>query len=77
MENMDFPPPTAPSLVFARETYTPYWSDYGDVVDWSDYGCNKESDSTYKQSIGRVSLARENKAGGSWGQEVHILHVNV
>ena len=28
-------------------------------------------------SIGRVSLARENEAGGSWGQEVHILHVNV
>ena len=27
--------------------------------------------------IGRVSLARENEAGGSWGQEVHILHVNV
>ena len=26
-------------------------------------------------SIGRVSLARENEAGGSWGQEVHILHV--
>ena len=28
-------------------------------------------------SIGRVSLARENEAGGSWGQEVHIFHVNV
>ena len=27
--------------------------------------------------IGRVSLARENEAGGSWGQEVHILHVNI
>ena len=27
--------------------------------------------------IGRASLARENEAGGSWGQEVHILHVNV
>ena len=27
--------------------------------------------------IGRVSLARENEAGGSWGQKVHILHVNV
>ena len=27
--------------------------------------------------IGRVSLARENEAGGSWGQEVHIIHVNV
>ena len=27
--------------------------------------------------IGRVSLARENEAGGSLGQEVHILHVNV
>ena len=26
---------------------------------------------------GPVSLARENEAGGSWGQEVHILHVNV
>ena len=28
-------------------------------------------------SIGRVRLARENEAGGSWGQEVHILHVNI
>ena len=27
--------------------------------------------------IGRVSLARENEAGGSWGQKVHILHVKV
>ena len=27
--------------------------------------------------IGRVSLARENEAGGNWGQEVHILQVNV
>ena len=27
--------------------------------------------------IGRASLARENEAGGSWGQEVHILHVNI
>ena len=27
--------------------------------------------------IGRASLARENEAGGSCGQEVHILHVNV
>ena len=25
MENMDLLPPTAPSLVFARETYTPYF----------------------------------------------------
>ena len=25
MENMDFLPPTAPSLVFARETYRPYY----------------------------------------------------
>ena len=24
MEDIDFLPPTAPSLVFARETYTPY-----------------------------------------------------
>ena len=28
------------------------------------------------QCVGRVSLARENEAGGSWGQEVHIRHVN-
>ena len=28
-------------------------------------------------TIGRASLARENEAGGSWGQKVHILHVNV
>ena len=27
--------------------------------------------------IGRAGLARENEAGGSWGQEVHILHVNI
>ena len=27
--------------------------------------------------IGRVSFARENEAGGSWGQKVHILHINV
>ena len=27
--------------------------------------------------VGRVSLARENEPGGSWGQEVHILHVNM
>ena len=26
--------------------------------------------------IGRASLAREIESGGSWGQEVHILHVN-
>ena len=28
-------------------------------------------------AIGRASLARENEAGGSWGQEIHILHVNI
>ena len=27
--------------------------------------------------IGRVSLACENEAGGIWGQEIHILHVNM
>ena len=27
--------------------------------------------------IGRVSLARENEAGGSCGKEVHILHFNI
>ena len=27
--------------------------------------------------IGRVSLARDNEAGGSWGQEVHILHIGL
>ena len=27
--------------------------------------------------IGRVSLARENEAEGSWRQEVHIFPVNV
>ena len=31
----------------------------------------------YIVSIGRVSPARQNEAGGSWGQEVHILHVNI
>ena len=29
------------------------------------------------ECIGRSSLARENEAGDNWGQEVHILHVNV
>ena len=28
-------------------------------------------------SIGRVRLARENEAGGSWGQEILILHVSI
>ena len=28
-------------------------------------------------AIGCASLACENEAGGSWGQEVHILHVNI
>ena len=28
-------------------------------------------------TIGRASLARENEAGGCWGQEVNILHVNI
>ena len=28
-------------------------------------------------AIGRVSLGRENEVVGSWGQEVHILHVNI
>ena len=28
-------------------------------------------------TIGPASLARENEAGGSWGQEVHLLHVNI
>ena len=27
--------------------------------------------------IGHVSLACENETGGSWGQEVLILHVNI
>jgi len=27
--------------------------------------------------IGRVKLPRENEAGGSWGQNIHTLHVNV
>ena len=43
--------------------------------------CNKACQLNYIVrscvAIGRVSLARENEAGGSWGQEVHILHVNV
>ena len=30
-----------------------------------------------RDPIGRASLARENEAGGIWGQKVHILHVNV
>ena len=37
------------------------------------------SKTTYEDPrvIGRASLARENEAGDNWGQEVHILHVNV
>ena len=27
--------------------------------------------------IGRVSLARQNEAGGSWGQDIYVLHVNI
>ena len=27
--------------------------------------------------IGRINLASENEAGGSWGLEIHILHVNI
>ena len=27
-------------------------------------------------TIARVSLARKREAGGSWGQEIHILHVD-
>ena len=27
--------------------------------------------------IGPASLAHKNEAGGSWGQEVHLLHVNI
>ena len=27
--------------------------------------------------IGCVSLTHENEAGGSWEQEIHILHVNI
>ena len=27
--------------------------------------------------IMRASVARENEAGGSWGQEVHIFHVTI
>ena len=37
----------------------------------------KNKSSSLIQSIGRASLARENEAGGSWGQKVHISHVNV
>ena len=31
----------------------------------------------YSVSIGHVSLALENEVGGTWGQEVHILHLNI
>ena len=27
--------------------------------------------------IGRASLVHENEAGGSWGKEVHILHISI
>ena len=37
----------------------------------------EHSSTEYLIVIGCVSLARENEAGGSWGQEVHILHVNI
>ena len=32
--------------------------------------------SIYKHAL-LYSLARENDAGGSWGQEIHFLHVNI
>ena len=38
--------------------------------------CRSFSASAFRY-IGRVSLARENEAAGSWGQEIHILHVNI
>ena len=28
-------------------------------------------------AIGRVSFARENEAGGSWGQKIPIFHFNI
>ena len=37
----------------------------------------RRSHCSWLSVIGRASLARENEAGGSWGQEVHILHVNI
>ena len=33
--------------------------------------------SSFQLIIGRASLVREKEAVGSWGQEVHILHVNI
>ena len=36
-----------------------------------------EGDMIGSYLIGRASLARENEVGDSWGQEVHILHVNI
>ena len=33
--------------------------------------------SVSSKPMGRASLPRENEAGGSWGQEDHILHVNI
>ena len=43
---------------------------------WTLWNCSTCGCQTL-QCIGRVSLARENEAGRSWGQKVHILHVNV
>ena len=34
MEYMDLLPPTAPSLVFAHETCTPYWLKLTSVAQW-------------------------------------------
>ena len=38
---------------------------------------NVSGATTNRGTIGPASLARENEAGGSWGQEIHILHVNI
>ena len=39
--------------------------------------CSKSWQQCLKLPIGRASLVRENEAGSSWGQKVHILHVNI
>ena len=54
MENMDFLLPTAPSLVFARETCTPYCSGKGDSTIYY----NKRSYPDYTYDHNKKNLRR-------------------
>ena len=46
-------------------------------LDRADSDGNNDTLCTWILLIGHVSLALENEVGGIWGQEVHILHVDI